>query len=74
MNLWTAIILSILYTPLVIKHYFLFFLEMTYVPQENIEVIKNTKILHPSVEDYFENFDGSQYLPRPWLKTVYPRD
>ena len=53
--------------------YFLF-LEMTYVPQENIEVIKNTKILHPSVEDYFENFDGSQYLPRPWLKTVYPRD
>ena len=50
------------------------FLEMTYVPQENIEVIKNTKVLHPSVEDYFEKFDGSQYLPRPWLKTVYPRD
>ena len=67
----------ILYTPLVIMHYyfiFYVFLEMTYVPQENIEVIKNTKILHPSVEDYFENFDGSQYLPRPWLKTVYPRD
>ena len=53
---------------------YFYFLEMTYVPQENIEVIKNTKILHPSVEDYFENFDGSQYLPRPWLKTVYPRD
>jgi len=48
--------------------------QMTYVPQENIEVIKNTKVLHPSVEDYFEKFDGSQYLPRPWLKTVYPRD
>ena len=45
-------------------NYFIFYiLEMTYVPQENIEVIKNTKILHPSVEDYFENFDGSQYLP-----------
>ena len=57
------------------NHFTLFyFLEMTYVPQENIEVIKNTKILQPSVEDYFENFDGSQYLPRPWLKTVYPRD
>ena len=25
-------------------------------------------------QDYFENFDGSQYLPRPWLRTVYPRD
>jgi len=48
--------------------------QMTYVPQDNIEVVRNTKILHPSVEDYFENFDGSQYLPRPWLKTVYPRD
>ena len=47
---------------------------MTYVPQENIEVIKNTRVLHPSIEDYFEKFDGSQYLPRPWLKTVYPRD
>jgi len=48
--------------------------QITYVPQENIQVIKNTKILHPSTEDYFENFDGSQYLARPWLRTVYPRD
>jgi len=48
--------------------------QITYVPQENIEVIKHTKILHPSTEDYFENFDGSQYLARPWLKAVYPRD
>ena len=46
---------------------------MTYVPQENIEVIKNTIVLHPSIEGYFEIFDGSQYLPRAWLKTVYPR-
>ena len=42
--------------------------------QENVEVIKHTKILHPSVEDYFENFDGSQYLPRPWLRSIYQRD
>jgi len=48
--------------------------QITYVPQENIEVIKHTKILHPSTEDYFENFDGSQYLSRPWLRTLYPRD
>jgi len=48
--------------------------QITYVPQENVEVIKHTKILHPSTEDYFENFDGSQYLPRPWLRSIYQRD
>jgi len=48
--------------------------QITYVPQENIEVVKHTKILHPNVEDYFENFDGSQYLPRPWLRSIYTRD
>ena len=26
------------------------------------------------MEDYFEAFDGAQYLPRPWLKTIYPMD
>lgn len=48
--------------------------QITYVPQENISVVKHTKVLHPSVEDYFEHFDGSQYLPRPWLRTLYRRD
>jgi len=48
--------------------------QITYVPQENIEVMKHTKVLHPSTDDYFENFDGSQYLPRPWLRSIYPRD
>jgi len=48
--------------------------QITYVPQENIEIVKHTKILHPSVEDYFETFDGSQYLPRPWLRGIYRRD
>ena len=48
--------------------------QMTYVPEENIEVIKGTKILHPKVEDHFETYDGSQYIPRPWLRTLYPYD
>lgn len=48
--------------------------QITYVPQENIEVVKHTKILHPSTDDYFEKFDGSQYLPRPWLRSIYARD
>jgi len=48
--------------------------QITYVPQENLDVVKHTKVLHPSVHDYFENFDGSQYLPRPWLRSIYRRD
>ncbi len=48
--------------------------QVTYMPQENLEVVRQVKILHPSVDEYFEHFDGSQYLPRPWLKGIYPRD
>jgi len=48
--------------------------QITYVPQQNMQVIKYTKIMHPAVDDYFEHFDGSQYLPRPWLKAIYRRD
>jgi len=48
--------------------------QMTYVPQENIQVIRNKKVLHPNVDDYFEAHDGAQYLPRPWLRALYPRD
>lgn len=48
--------------------------QLTYVPQENIEVAKGTKVLHPNVDEFFETYDGSQYLPRPWLRGLYPRD
>jgi len=48
--------------------------QTTYVPEANIEIITNTKVDHPEVDDYFESFDGVQYIPRPWLKEVYPHD
>lgn len=48
--------------------------QRTYVPEENIEIISNSKIIHPELDDYFEQFDGAQYLPRPWLLSVYPHD
>lgn len=48
--------------------------QMTYIPEENIEIISNMKIMHPSMDNYFETFDGAQYIPRPWLKTIYPHD
>ncbi len=32
-----------------------FFFQITYVPQENIEVIRNTKIVHPQVITYFKS-------------------
>lgn len=30
--------------------------------------------MHPGIENYFEGFDGAQYIPRPWLKAVFPHD
>lgn len=48
--------------------------QLTYVPQENIDIISNVKIMHPGIENYFEGFDGAQYIPRPWLKAVFPHD
>ncbi|XP_038078842.1 F-box only protein 21-like isoform X1 [Patiria miniata] len=48
--------------------------QSTYVVEENIEIIRNTKIVHPEVQDYFEKFDGTRYLARPWLKQIYPHD
>jgi len=49
--------------------------QTTYVPSANIELLEYTRIIHPSLDDYFEHFDGkSQYVMRPWLKRIYPHD
>ncbi|GIY59359.1 f-box only protein 21 [Caerostris darwini] len=47
--------------------------QLTYVPQVNIELI-NSEIIHPLIDGHFEGFDGAQYIPRPWLRTLYPQD
>ena len=48
--------------------------QITYVVQENMEVVKNVKVFHPQLDEHFESYDGSHYLPRPWLKARYPLD
>lgn len=48
--------------------------QVTYVPEENIIAVKDKKILHPHLDSYFEKFDGTQYIPRPWLRLLYPHD
>lgn len=48
--------------------------QMSYVVQDNIEVITGKTVFHPLVDYYFEHFDGNQYVPRPWFKNVYPHD
>lgn len=30
--------------------------------------------MHPAIDNYFESFDGAQYIPRPWLQALYPQD
>ncbi|GAB1605016.1 clp protease adapter protein ClpF, chloroplastic-like isoform X1 [Argonauta hians] len=46
--------------------------QITYVPQENIQVISHTQIFHPEIDNYFEKYDGTQYLPRPSIRRIYP--
>jgi len=46
--------------------------QKTYVPQENLVVVSNMRVIHPSIDDYFESFDGTRYIPRPYLKKIYP--
>nr|XP_053634241.1 uncharacterized protein LOC128689791 isoform X5 [Cherax quadricarinatus] len=48
--------------------------QITYVPQENISPIINYEVKHPDINQYFDYFDGAQYIPCPWLRAVYPRD
>ncbi|XP_078619763.1 F-box only protein 21-like [Branchiostoma floridae x Branchiostoma japonicum] len=48
--------------------------QRTYVVEENIQVVYNMKIRHPDIEEYFDKFDGAQYLMRPWLRRIYPED
>lgn len=48
--------------------------QITYVPQENIEIASKTQIFHPEVEHYFEKFDGDRYLPQPSVRRIYPYD
>ncbi|CAK8679382.1 unnamed protein product [Clavelina lepadiformis] len=46
----------------------------TYVAEENIEIITNTKVRHPHLNDYFDFYDGAQYHMRPAMKVLYPHD
>lgn len=48
--------------------------QITYVPQENLREAVITQVKHPKLEIYFSGFDGVQYLPRPWLRALYPAD
>lgn len=45
-----------------------------YVRQDDIEIVSNRKIMNEVTVDYFEGFDGVVYLPRPFLKELYPED
>uniref|UniRef100_A0A915J0W3 Hemimethylated DNA-binding domain-containing protein n=1 Tax=Romanomermis culicivorax TaxID=13658 RepID=A0A915J0W3_ROMCU len=48
--------------------------QVGYVVQENLELVTNTRILHPLLDSYFENYVNGRYVMRPWLENVYPLD
>lgn len=42
------------------------------VNQSSLSVLQNVKIILTDMDKYFEEFDGSQYIPKPWLRVYYP--
>lgn len=48
--------------------------QITYVVEENISIITDHEVNHPQVKDYFNGFDGVQYIAKQWLKKIYPHD
>lgn len=47
---------------------------LTYIVQEQLELMKNTEVQHSQMKDSFEHFDGAQYIPRKRLRILYPKD
>uniref|UniRef100_A0A1B6KDM2 Hemimethylated DNA-binding domain-containing protein n=1 Tax=Graphocephala atropunctata TaxID=36148 RepID=A0A1B6KDM2_9HEMI len=44
------------------------------VEQDQLYLLKNTKVSNQLLKNYFSSFDGSQYIPRPWLQRLFPKD
>uniref|UniRef100_T1JPD8 Hemimethylated DNA-binding domain-containing protein n=1 Tax=Strigamia maritima TaxID=126957 RepID=T1JPD8_STRMM len=45
-----------------------------YERQPFLVAMKNTKIVHKSIDAYFDGFDGAQYIPKESLRNLYPDD
>jgi hemimethylated DNA binding protein len=43
-----------------------------YISQEHLELLQRTQVLHPQVQEYFDSFDGFQFILRSRLKVLYP--
>lgn len=48
--------------------------QFIYTPVDHLQLLANVRIIHPNVDEYFEFYDGSKYVPRPWLQRIYPKD
>jgi hypothetical protein len=46
--------------------------QIGYVIEDNVEIVTDTKVIHPFLSKYFENFKDGRYVLRPWLQVVYP--
>ena len=45
-----------------------------YLPQDDLSLAPDgTQVRAPELDTYFEGFKDSRHLPRPWLKSLYPK-
>lgn len=45
-----------------------------YFAQRHLTLVRSTKVEHPQMDIYFDQFDGSRYLSSGWLAAMYPED
>jgi len=48
--------------------------QKTYEVESNLILLTKTKVFHPDINDYFDGFDGTRYIPRDALNYLYPDD
>ncbi|XP_075454087.1 F-box only protein 21-like [Ascaphus truei] len=46
----------------------------SYIPEDEITIIKGLQVLHPELKNYFSRYDGAKYVMQEWLKLQYPHD
>nr|XP_057921319.1 uncharacterized protein si:dkey-261l7.2 [Doryrhamphus excisus]XP_057921320.1 uncharacterized protein si:dkey-261l7.2 [Doryrhamphus excisus]XP_057921321.1 uncharacterized protein si:dkey-261l7.2 [Doryrhamphus excisus] len=47
---------------------------VAYLPQTQLKRIRGTQPDIPTLEKYFEHFDGERFIPLPWLRKIFPED
>ncbi|XP_057678784.1 uncharacterized protein si:dkey-261l7.2 [Corythoichthys intestinalis] len=62
-------------------HYKVFFsgpgphhIVVAYLPQTALQRLTGTRPKIPNLDKFFTHFDGDRFVPKPWLREIFPED